>query len=54
LLERVWELRAAISAYDAAYVALAEQFDVPLITCDQKLAGANGHHATIQLYPLST
>jgi predicted nucleic acid-binding protein len=54
LLARVWELRQAITAYDAAYVALAEQFGVPLITCDHRLAGANGHHAKIELYPLST
>lgn len=53
LLERVWELREAITAYDAAYVALAEQFDVPLITCDQRLAGSNGHQAEIELYPVS-
>jgi predicted nucleic acid-binding protein len=54
LLERVWELRKAITAYDAAYVALAEQFGVPLITCDSRLAGANGHKATIEKYELST
>jgi predicted nucleic acid-binding protein len=53
LLERVWELRKAITAYDAAYVALAEQFGVPLITCDGRLAGANGHDAEIEKYELS-
>jgi predicted nucleic acid-binding protein len=54
LLDRVWELREAITAYDAVYVALAEQFDVPLITCDKRLANSNGHKARIELYPLST
>lgn len=54
LLDRVWALRAAITAYDAVYVALAEQFEVPLITCDQRLANSNGHKARIELYPLST
>lgn len=54
LLERIWELRQAITAYDAAYVALAERFDVPLITCDQRLAGSNGHEAEIEWYPVST
>ena len=54
LLDRVWALREAITAYDAIYVALAEQFDVPLITCDQRLANSNGHKARIELYPVST
>ena len=53
LVERAWELKPAISAYDAFFVALAEQLDVPLITCDAKLAGSNGHKAKIELYPLS-
>jgi predicted nucleic acid-binding protein len=53
LLSRVWELRHAISAYDAAYVALAERFDVPLLTCDARLGGSNGHRAEIIVYPRS-
>jgi len=53
LVDRAWELKNAISAYDAFFVALAEQLDVPLITCDAKLARSNGHSATIELYPLS-
>lgn len=53
LLPRTWELRGAITAYDAAYVALAEQFDVPLLTCDAKLGGSNGHRAEIVVYPRS-
>ena len=53
LLPRVWELRHAITAYDAAYVALAEQLDVPLLTCDSELGGANGHGAEIVVYPRS-
>jgi len=40
LLPLVWELRDNISAYDAAFVALAELLDVPLITTDRKLANA--------------
>jgi predicted nucleic acid-binding protein len=40
-----------MSAYDAAYVALAERLGVPLVTCDAKLAGAHGHQAKIELYP---
>lgn len=53
LLPRVWELRHGITAYDAAYVALAEQLDVPLLTCDAKLGGSNGHRAEIVVYPRS-
>jgi predicted nucleic acid-binding protein len=53
LLQRAWELRHAISAYDALYVALAELLDVPLITCDAKLGGTNGHQARVEVYPAS-
>ena len=49
LLPRVWQLRDSLSAYDGAYVALAEALGAPLLTCDAKLAGAHGHHATIEL-----
>ena len=34
LLERMWELRAYVGQYDAAYVAPAERLSEPLITCD--------------------
>lgn len=40
LLERVWELRANLSAYDAAYVALAEALDATLVTCNRRLGRA--------------
>jgi predicted nucleic acid-binding protein len=49
LLERVWSLRDSITAYDAAYVVLAETLDSPLITCDAKLARSHGHKAQIEL-----
>jgi len=49
LLERVWTLRDSITAYDAAYVVLAEVLDCPLITCDAKLARSHGHKARIEL-----
>jgi predicted nucleic acid-binding protein len=49
LLERVWSLRDSITAYDAAYVVLAEILDCPLITCDAKLARSHGHRARIEL-----
>lgn len=53
LVGRVWELRHCLSAYEATYVALAEHLEVPLVTCDAKLAGSNGHNAKIELYPVS-
>ena len=40
LLERVWELRRNLSAYDAVYVALAEVLDAVVLTCDGRLARA--------------
>ena len=40
LLDRCWSLRENVSAYDAAYVALAEVLDAPLLTCDRRLAKA--------------
>jgi predicted nucleic acid-binding protein len=49
LLERVWSLRDSITAYDAAYVVLAEILDCPLLTCDAKLARSHGHRARIEL-----
>lgn len=49
LLPRVWELRANLTAYDAAYVALAEALDVPLLTRDRRLARAGGHVARIEV-----
>src|SRR5687768_7934724 len=36
LLDRCWALRTSLTAYDAAYVALAEVMDVPLVTADTK------------------
>lgn len=49
LVRRIWQLRDSLTAYDGAYVALAEALEAPLLTCDSKLAGAHGHGATIEL-----
>lgn len=51
LQRRVFDLRHNLTAYDAMYVALAEALDMLLLTHDTKLAGASGHHATIESYP---
>ena len=52
LADRVWSLGANLSAYDAAYVALAERLDVALLTADKGIAGAPGVTCTIELVPL--
>jgi predicted nucleic acid-binding protein len=40
--ERIWSLRANLSAYDAWYVAIAERFSAECATLDSRLARANG------------
>jgi predicted nucleic acid-binding protein len=49
LLPRIWALRDNLTAYDAAYVALAEALDAPLLTLDMRLATASRHNARIEL-----
>jgi predicted nucleic acid-binding protein len=50
LLIRIWQLRHNFSAYDAAYIVLAERLGAPLITRDARLAGAPGHAARVELF----
>ena len=49
LMQRIWDLRDNLSAYDAVYVALAETLDAPLLTRDRRLANAPGHTARIEV-----
>ena len=42
IADRVWALRHNLTAYDAVFVALADALDVPLVTCDARLANAPG------------
>lgn len=49
LLSRCWELKDNVSAYDAAYVALAEALGVQLLTADARLASAPGIRCAVDL-----
>jgi predicted nucleic acid-binding protein len=50
LLERIWELRDHLTAYDAAYVALAEVLDTSLLTADEPLSRSSGPRCEIVLF----
>ncbi len=47
LRRRAFQLRDTVSAYDAAYVALAEALECPMLTRDSRLARSSGHAAQI-------
>jgi len=49
LRRRACQLRHNVSAYDAAYIALAEALDCPMLTRDAKLQNSAGHHARIEV-----
>jgi predicted nucleic acid-binding protein len=49
LVARMWVLRDNLTAYDAAYVALAEVLRAPLLTLDRRLADAPGHIARVEV-----
>ena len=46
-MRRAYELRANVTVYDAAYVALAEALSCELLTADQRLANASGPRCAI-------
>ena len=50
LLDRMWELRHNFTAYDAAYIALAEATGALLCTGDKKMS--SGHRAEVRLFAL--
>lgn len=43
LMARVWQLRDAVTPYDAYYAALAETLEAPFVTGDRRLARALAH-----------
>ena len=49
LIPRIWAWRDNLSAYDAAYVALAEVLECPLITADSRLSSAVQGSAAVVL-----
>jgi len=49
LLPRIWALRHNFTAYDAAYIALAESLGATLLTCDRALARNDGLDCTVEL-----
>ncbi|MGH3318914.1 MAG: type II toxin-antitoxin system VapC family toxin [Streptosporangiaceae bacterium] len=49
LRRRAFQLRDNISAYDAAYVVLAEALDCPLLTRDTRLAKSSGHLVRVEV-----
>lgn len=51
LADRIWELRENLSAYDAAYVALAESLGTGLLTADARLSRAPGVRCPITVVP---
>jgi predicted nucleic acid-binding protein len=49
LIDRIWQLRPNLTAYDATFVALAEILECPLITCDAKITSGN-HRASVEVF----
>jgi len=50
LLPEIWRRRPNLSAYDAAYVVLAETLAAVLVTRDTRLASAPGHKVRVELF----
>jgi predicted nucleic acid-binding protein len=50
LLHRIWQLRHNFSAYDAAYIALAEKLGISFLTRDRRLASGSAHNAVVEVY----
>jgi predicted nucleic acid-binding protein len=51
LLQRIWELRENVTAYDASYIAVAESLNCPLVTADRRLGNAAGLRCLVTVLP---
>jgi predicted nucleic acid-binding protein len=51
MLDRVWQLRDNLSAYDAGYLALAETLGCALLTADARLSRAPGIRCPVTVVP---
>jgi predicted nucleic acid-binding protein len=49
LMARCWELRHNLTVHDASYVALAELFEVTLLTADRRLARSPGLRCNVEV-----
>jgi predicted nucleic acid-binding protein len=49
-LPRIWQLRHNFTAYDAAYIVLAEHLGATLVTRDRRLASPTAHMAIVELF----
>jgi predicted nucleic acid-binding protein len=47
--QRVWELKATVTVYDAWYISLAEWLETDLVTADARLAHASGARCDVRL-----
>lgn len=50
LLMEIWQRRHNLSAYDAAYIVLAEKLGASLLTRDGRLAGASGNASIVEVF----
>lgn len=48
LIDRIWELRHDLTAYDACYAALAEALGAVLVTCDEAISGVRSLTARVE------
>jgi predicted nucleic acid-binding protein len=51
LLERIWDLRNNVSAYDAGYVSLAENLGCALVTADARLSRVPSVRCPVTVVP---